>query len=63
MRPMAGRVDLSAVQASRAAGPPGNPGPGGAGVVIGFVDSGIAPDSPLFSDVPGLGATPRRVRR
>ena len=28
---------------------------GGAGVVIGFVDSGIDPASPVFSDVPGLG--------
>lgn len=31
---------------------------GGAGVVIGVVDSGIAPDSPALADVPGLGATP-----
>lgn len=28
---------------------------GGAGVVIGVVDSGLDPDSPLFANVPGLG--------
>lgn len=33
---------------------------GGAGVVIGFVDSGIDPSSPVFSDVPGLGRDPQR---
>jgi hypothetical protein len=61
VRPMAGGVDLSDVQLSRSADlrpTRGARGAGGAGVVIGFVDSGIAPDSPLFSDVPGLGATP-----
>lgn len=31
---------------------------GGAGVVIGMVDSGIYPESPLFADVPGLGRAP-----
>ncbi len=31
---------------------------GGAGVVIGVVDSGIAPDSPVFAEVPGLGRDP-----
>ena len=35
---------------------------GGAGTVIGFVDSGIWPESPLFSDVPGLGRSPRAFR-
>lgn len=35
------------------------PGRGGAGTVIGFVDSGIAPESPLFAPVPGLGRGPR----
>lgn len=34
-------------------------GRGGAGVVIGLVDSGLWPQSPLFSDVPGLGQPPR----
>lgn len=56
VRPMAGHVDLSAVQFSRAPDPRASKGSGGAGVVIGFVDSGIAPDSPLFSDVRGLGS-------
>lgn len=32
---------------------------GGAGVVIGVVDTGIHPESPLFSDTPGLGHAPR----
>ena len=31
---------------------------GGRGVVIGVVDSGLWPDSPVFADVPGLGPTP-----
>ncbi len=31
---------------------------GGAGVVIGVVDSGLAPESPLFAGVPGLGRAP-----
>ena len=36
--------------------PPGCPGKGGApAVVIGLVDSGLWPDSPLFADVRGLG--------
>ncbi|MDP2773794.1 MAG: S8 family serine peptidase [Nocardioides sp.] len=30
---------------------------GGAGVVIGIVDSGIAPEGPLFARTPGLGRT------
>ena len=35
---------------------------GGAGVVIGLVDSGLWPDSPLFADVRGLGRSPRDFR-
>ena len=31
----------------------------GAGVVIGVVDSGLWPDSPVFADVPDLGPLPR----
>ena len=45
---------------------PAPPGPrhvrGGAGTVIGFVDSGIWPDSPLFADVRGLGRSARDFR-
>ena len=35
---------------------------GGAGVVIGIVDSGLWPDSPLFADVRGLGRSARDFR-
>ncbi|WP_228942187.1 S8 family serine peptidase [Nocardioides sp. Leaf374] len=35
---------------------------GGAGVVIGVVDSGLSPDSPAFASVPGLGERPARFR-
>ena len=35
---------------------------GGAGVVIGLVDSGLWPDSPLFADVRGLGRAARDYR-
>jgi minor extracellular serine protease Vpr len=31
---------------------------GGSGIVVGIIDSGIAPDNPLFADVPGLGRAP-----
>ncbi len=41
----------------RAARPAGNDR-GGAGTVVGVVDSGIGPDSPLFAAVPGLGRAP-----
>ncbi len=54
VRPLAGRTSLAAVRGA-AASPRLR---GGAGVVIGVVDSGIAPDSPAFADVPGLGADP-----
>lgn len=48
---------------SRSVGPGGVPRQrGGAGVVIGVVDSGIWPESPLFSAVPGLGPAPRHFR-
>ncbi len=33
---------------------------GGAGIVIGLVDTGIAPRNPLFTAVPGLGGVPSR---
>ena len=54
VRPLAGRTSLAAVRGAAV-----NPRlRGGAGVVIGVVDSGIAPESPAFADVPGLGADP-----
>lgn len=48
---------LAAVSApaGRSAQPPGR---GGRGVVVGVVDTGISPDSPLFADSPGLGPGP-----
>lgn len=58
VRPMAGRVTSTGAQAAELARPRGDGGRGGSGVVIGFVDSGLAPDSPLFADVPRLGAGP-----
>ena len=54
IRPMAGRTSFATVRGATAS-------PrlrGGAGVVIGVVDSGIAPESPALADVPGLGADP-----
>lgn len=35
---------------------------GGAGVVVGVIDSGIAADRPVFAEVPGLGRDPRDWR-
>lgn len=54
IRPLAGRTSLAAVRGA-AASPRLR---GGAGVVVGVVDSGIAPESPAFAEVPGLGADP-----
>jgi hypothetical protein len=54
IRPLAGSTSWAAVRA--AADRPRLRG--GAGVVIGVVDSGIAPQSPAFAEVPGLGADP-----
>jgi minor extracellular serine protease Vpr len=55
VRPLAGRTSYAAVRGA-AASPRLK---GGAGVVVGVVDSGIAPGSPAFAAVPGLGAAPR----
>lgn len=55
VRPLAGRTSLASVR-DVATSPRLR---GGAGVVIGVVDTGIAPDSPAFADVPGLGRDPR----
>lgn len=54
IRPLAGSTSLAAV--STAAVTPRLRG--GAGVVVGVVDSGIAAESPAFAEVPGLGADP-----
>jgi subtilisin family serine protease len=54
VRPLAGRTALASALLG-AASPRLR---GGAGVVIGVVDSGIAPESPAFADVPGLGRDP-----
>ncbi len=53
VRPLAstGRSDLAGAAS-------GAPSKGGAGTVIGVVDSGIAPESRLFAEVPGLGRQP-----
>ena len=59
VRPLAGHPQPSGP--SGPTGPLGTAGTGrgGAGVVVGLVDSGLWPDSPLFSSVAGLGRTPR----
>ncbi|HEY0950815.1 S8 family serine peptidase, partial [Nocardioides sp.] len=53
VRPLAGRRPT----ATGVLGP-GGTSRGGAGVVVGLVDSGLWPDSPLFSAVSGLGRAP-----
>ncbi|MEO8247588.1 MAG: S8 family serine peptidase [Chloroflexota bacterium] len=55
VRPLAGHTSLASVR-----GVAHSPRlRGGAGVVVGIVDSGIAPESPAFAEVPGLGRAPR----
>ncbi len=53
---------LAATPAASSLGAADVPGRGGAGTVIGLVDSGLWPDSPLFADVRGLGRAPRTYR-
>lgn len=59
VRPLAATTS-SATGLTDASGPRSSGRRGGAGVVIGIVDSGIYPDSPLFADVPGLGRASSR---
>ena len=53
---------LAAVPAGGRAASADLPRLGGAGVVVGLVDSGLWPDSPLFADVRGLGRSARDFR-
>lgn len=56
VRRLAGRAAVPARRLGRGARD------GGAGVVIGMVDSGIDPTGPVFADVPALGAPRARFR-
>lgn len=56
VRPLAGVAHAPAGSVPARRTPRGR---GGAGTVIGFVDTGIDPDSPAFSPVNGLGRAPR----
>ena len=56
----AGSVRAGAVTSPGALAPAADGG--GAGTVIGVVDTGIAPEGRLFSDVPGLGKRPDDFR-
>ena len=53
---------LAGSAGGRATGTSASRSRGGAGVVIGVVDSGIWPESPLFAGVPGLGRQARGFR-
>jgi len=73
VRPLAGaRTALAGEVPGLAAAPALAPAPapargagrdtGGAGTVIGLVDTGLHPDGPVFSGSPGLGRAPRDFR-
>ncbi len=59
VRPLA---STSAAAAQAAAISLSSTGSGGSGTVIGFVDSGLAPENPVFGDVPGLGPRPSNFK-
>ncbi len=60
--PMSSSLTAEDGPRSRAASPAAPGARGGSGVVIGFVDSGLSPDTPLFAEVPGLGPDSSRYR-
>ncbi len=63
VRPLAASPAVAAVGADpRVPGSSSGRSRGGAGVVVGVVDTGLWPESPLFAGVPGLGSTPRGFR-
>lgn len=65
--PQVAEVEANAVRplaGAAASGPPAATasGRGGAGVVVGLVDTGLDPENPLFASTPALGAAPTGFR-